>query len=62
MSVEEAEFSFNQLSPEEISQGWHFCYDWDGLLIGPGNSKMDSCNCKINKKIHAGIRKTLKHD
>ena len=62
MSIEEAELSFNQLSPEEISQGWHFCYDWDGLLIGPGNFKMDSCNCKINKKIHAEIRKTPKHD
>ena len=51
----------DSLSNEEISQGWHYCYDWKGLLIGPGNLKMDSCNCKINKKVHTEIRKTLKH-
>jgi len=50
------------LTPEEISQGWHYCYNYNGELIGPGNLKMDSCKCKINKKIHAEIRKTLKHD
>ena len=52
----------DSLTPEEISIGWHYCYDWKGLLIGPGNLKMDICNCKINKKIHTEIRKTLKHD
>ena len=49
------------LTPEEISVGWHYCRNWEWVLIGPGNSKMDSCNCKVNKKIHAQIRKTLKH-
>jgi hypothetical protein len=51
----------DSLTPEEISVGWHYCRNWEWALIGPGNLKMDSCNCKVNKKIHAGIRKTLKH-
>jgi hypothetical protein len=58
----EDKFDCDSLSPEEISVGWHYCRNWEWALIGPGNLKMDSCNCKINKKIHAGIRKTLKHD
>jgi len=57
----EDKFDCDLLSPEEISIGWHYCRNWEWVLIGPGNSKMDSCNCKINKKIHAEIRKTLKH-
>jgi hypothetical protein len=58
----EKEFEADQLTLDEISQGWHYCYDWNGLLIGPGNLKMDSCKCKVNKKVHTEIRKTLKHD
>lgn len=23
------------LTPEEIAQGWHFCYEFDGLLRQP---------------------------
>jgi hypothetical protein len=37
------------LSDSEFRAGWHFCYDWDGLLIGPGMKEMECCNCK-----HAG--------
>ena len=48
---------YDPLSTEEISQGWHYCYDWKGLLIGPGNLKMDSCNCKINKALHNHLKK-----
>jgi hypothetical protein len=45
------------LSPEEISQGWHYCYTWERLLIGPGNPKMDDCKCKIDKTTHNIITK-----
>jgi hypothetical protein len=24
------------LSEDEIKEGWHWCRDWDGLLVGPG--------------------------
>ncbi len=34
-----------KISVDEISQGWHFCADWDGLLIGPGMGEMESCEC-----------------
>ena len=34
-----------KLSDDEISQGWHFCDDWDGLLIGPGMGEMEACEC-----------------
>lgn len=33
------------LTPEEIKEGWHFCWDWDGLLIHPGDPEMDACRC-----------------
>ena len=53
----ENQFDCNQLTPEEISIGWHYCCNWEWALIGPGDLKMDSCNCKINKKIHEQIKK-----
>lgn len=34
-----------KLTPAEISNGWHFCLDWDGLLIGPGMTEIESCTC-----------------
>ena len=45
------------LTPEEISVGWHYCRNWEWALIGPGDPKMDSCNCKVNKSIHEQIKK-----
>jgi hypothetical protein len=39
------------LTPDEIAEGWHFCWDWDGLLIGPGMGEMQSCCCNtVNSK------------
>jgi hypothetical protein len=35
-----------ELTEQEIVEGWHFCYDWDGLLIGPGMMEMECCTCK----------------
>jgi hypothetical protein len=34
-----------QLTEEEIEEGWHFCYNWDGLLVGPEMEEMDCCTC-----------------
>ena len=31
------------LQPEEIAEGWHFCPEWDGLLIGPGMWEFEHC-------------------
>jgi hypothetical protein len=35
----------HELTEAEIQAGWHFCWDWDGLLIGPGMDEMAHCNC-----------------
>lgn len=35
----------DDLTEEEIQEGWHFCWEWDGLLVGPGMDEMDSCLC-----------------
>lgn len=48
---------YDALTPEEISEGWHYCYDLNGKLIGPGFPEMEDCNCKINKNIHYQIKK-----
>lgn len=53
----ENQFETDPLTPEEISRGWHYCYNWNGDLIGPGNPKMDDCKCRINKTFHKMLRK-----
>ena len=31
---------------QEISEGWHFCHEFDGLLVGPGmESELSVCRC-----------------
>lgn len=35
-----------KLTPQEMEQGWHFCYDWDFLLVGPGMQEQFSCTCQ----------------
>jgi hypothetical protein len=33
------------LTVKEYNEGWHFCPEWDLLLIGPGMEEMKSCTC-----------------
>ena len=33
------------LTGKELSEGWHFCPDWDGILVGPGTPEKESCLC-----------------
>lgn len=35
-----------QLTQDEIEQGWHWCLEWDDLLIHPLMSEYASCGCK----------------
>lgn len=37
----------SHLSTEEIESGWHFCSEWDGLLIGPEMREFDYCSCNL---------------
>lgn len=34
-----------ELTKEEIAQGWHFCTEFDGLLVGPGSTELAVCKC-----------------
>ena len=36
-----------RLSKRELAEGYHFCPDWDFLLIGPGFQELQSCSCKL---------------
>lgn len=42
------------LTSEEIAAGWHFCYEFDGLLVGPGMEETQFCHA------HCGSNKTIK--
>lgn len=33
------------LTQEEFDNGWHFCGEWDGLLVGPGMMELEFCTC-----------------
>jgi hypothetical protein len=39
-----------KLTQAEIDAGWHFCAEWDGLLVGPDTEEMDACTCKLPQK------------
>jgi hypothetical protein len=32
-----------KLTPEERQEGWHFCPDWDQMLVGPGMVEYEEC-------------------
>ena len=36
-----------ELTPEELSSGWHFCPEWDGLLVAPHTEEGEFCLCGI---------------
>lgn len=40
------------LTEEEIKEGWHFCPDWDFLLVGPNMPEIQGCVCKQGKCTH----------
>lgn len=33
------------LTQAEISKGYHFCSEFDGLLVGPGMYELNHCSC-----------------
>ena len=33
------------LTQEEWEAGWHWCYEWDELLVGPGMPEAKVCSC-----------------
>lgn len=37
-----------ELTEDEMLEGWHFCMDWDFLLVGPGMEETQSCHCDFS--------------
>lgn len=45
------ESSALELTPEELAEGWHFCWDWDGLLVSPSMPmEWKHCHCLKDKE------------
>ena len=40
-----------KLSKKERELGWHFCTDWDGLLVGPGMEEEEHCLCGLRDSL-----------
>jgi len=38
-----------RLTPEEMAEGWHYCWEWDGLLVCPDFPEWghdgNTCSC-----------------
>lgn len=34
------------LTEDEVKEGWHFCLNWDGMLLHPEDREMQCCHCK----------------
>lgn len=33
------------LTDEEQAEGWHWCLEFDALLVGPGMPELNACKC-----------------
>lgn len=40
-----------KLTMPEYLEGWHFCGDSDGLLVGPGMAELERCECSEERKL-----------
>ena len=39
-----------KLAESELAAGWHYCSDWDGLLINAKDIEFDHCQCESMNK------------
>lgn len=39
-----------RLTEEEMKAGWHWCYEWDDMLIHPNMPEYAHCTCKGNEE------------
>ena len=40
----------HDLTPEEVADGWHFCSEWDFMLIHKSDPEYQACLCNKEKK------------
>lgn len=38
------------LTNDEIQNGWHFCPNWDYMLVGATTPEWECCTCSISKE------------
>ena len=43
----ELEMQGSRLTTEEVQAGYHFCPDWDYMVIGPEDTEFEYCNCEL---------------
>jgi hypothetical protein len=46
-----------RLTPAEMDAGWHFCYDWDELLVGPGMMELSCCHCEFDEPARSNVQR-----
>jgi hypothetical protein len=44
------------LTAEELAEGWHWCEEWDGLLIHVDDDEFDCCSCSWMEKFRTPER------
>ena len=44
------------LTAQELADGWHWCDEWDGLLIHSDDREFDHCKCDFMKKFRTPER------
>lgn len=44
------------LTAEELANGWHWCEEWDGLLIHSDDREFEHCKCDFMKKFRTPAR------
>jgi hypothetical protein len=43
-----------QLTAEELAAGWHFCHDWDFMLVHKSWPESECCNCNDQRAARTG--------
>jgi len=44
------------LTAQELADGWHWCDEWDGLLIHVDDREFEHCKCDFMKKFRTAKR------
>lgn len=45
------EYNDSKRTADEIAEGWHFCGNWNEMLLGPGMHEFDDgCGCGFKNK------------
>lgn len=45
LELQESKDPHIRISDAELAEGWHWCAEFDGLLVGPGMSELRFCKC-----------------